>query len=231
MKTFNNLIFIFLCGMIFASCGGESSSKSGLKKNRYLGSLPAIYADYNATIAAHEAKIEKQGMKLMSGGEKNSEKIMTLMQEDQATVKIMKDKLKTDVNAEIAKIVGKDVFVAYSKSLIDSDELFYNVASAKLGDNKGELAIAIVLSAKNDFEVPRMKGYDYSAYFKLITTDGSIILKSVLLPVKLDYKAFSIASGELLLENNFPLYISGNLELYANFAGMEFISKDEYNEL
>ena len=215
--------------MILTSCGGGGET-SGLKKNQYLGSLPAIYANYNAEKKAHEAKIEEQGMKLMAGGEKNTNKIMKLMKEDEETSKAMKEKMKTDVSAEIAKIAGKEIPVSYSKELTDSGELFYHVSPVKLIDNNGGLAIAIILSAKSDFEVPRMKGHDYSTYFRLIATDGSTIIKSVLLPVKLDTKVLSFAAGEQLQENKFSIHISNKPELYADFAGIEFISKDEYNK-
>ena len=221
------IVSALLCGMVFAGCGGGNS---GVKKNQYLGSLPAIYADYNAKKEAHEAKMEKEGNNLISGGEKNMDKIMKLMKEDEETTKNMKDKLKSDVSAEITKIAGTEIPVSYSKALLDSDELFYDVFPVKLVDNKGNIAITIVLSAKYDFEVPRMKGYDYSAYFRLIAADGSTISKSTLLPVKLENKTLLIAAGQQLLENNFLLYISNQPERYANFSGIEFISKDEYNE-
>ena len=224
----NRIVFVLVCGMMLTSCGGDSG-KSGLKKNPYLGSLPAIYAGYNAEKKAHEAKVEEQGQKLMAGGEKNADKIMKLMMEEQETAKAMKEKMKTAVSAEIAKIAGKEIPVSYSKALLDSDELFYNVAPLKLVGNKEELVLVISLSAKSDFEVPRMKGYDYSTYFRFITSDGSTITKSVLLPVKLDYKPFSIAAGESLLENNFPLHLNNQPELYVDFAGIEFITKAEYD--
>jgi len=228
-NSFNLIVSVFIGGMILVSCGGGGGSKSEGKKNPYLGSLPSIYAKYNAEKESLEKKIEEKGLKLMSGGEKNSDKIMKLMQEDEATSKVLKEKMNADASAEIAKIAGKEIPLSYTKSLSDSEELFYNVAPVKLVDNKGTLAIEIALSAKSDFDVPRMKGYDYSAYFRLITSDGSTITKSVLLPVKLEYKAFSIAAGEQLSLSNFPLYVSNQPEVYADFAGIEFITKEEYD--
>ena len=230
-KQLNIISTVIICGTILVSCGGGGGgSTSKVKKNQYLGSLPALYADYNAKKELHEAKIEEQGNKLMAGGEKNADKIMKLMKEDETTTKAMKEKLKADVSAEIAKMAGNEVPVSYSKALQNSNELFYQVAPAKLVANKDDVSIAILLSSKNDLEVPRMKGYDYSTYFRLIASDGSTIIKSVLLPVKLDTKPISFTAGEQLLENNFPVYMSNKPELYANFAGIEFITKDEYNE-
>ena len=226
-KRFNIIIFALVCGAILTNCGGGGGG-SGLKKNQYLGSLPAIYANYNAEKKAYEAKIEEQGRKLMDGGEKNTDKIMKLMKEDEETTKAMKEKMKTAESAEIAKIAGTEIPVSYSKELTDSDELFYNVSPIKLIDSNGELALAISISAKSNFDVPRMKGYDYSTYFRLVAADGSTIIKSVLLPVNLDTKALSFAAGEQLLENKFSIHISNKPELYADFAGIEFISKNEY---
>ena len=227
-KQFNMFIFALVCGTILTGCGG-SGGNSGVKKNQYLGSLPAIYTDYNAEKEVHEAKMKEQGQKLMAGGEKNANKIMKLMIEEKETDKARREKLETAVSAEVAKIAGKEIPVSYSKALLDSDELFYQVSPAKLVGNKEDIAIAIVLSAKSDLEVPRMKGYDYGTYFRLIASDGSTIVQSVLLPVKLDTKALSFSTGEQLLENNFSLYMKNKPEIYVNFAGVEFITKDEYN--
>ena len=228
------MAFVIACGVIFASCGGGSGnsggSSGGVKKNAYLGLLPSLYADYNAKKKAQEAKVEEEGKKLMAGGEKNSAKLMKLMSEDEATTKAMKEKLTAAVNDEIAKVAGKEVPVAYSKALLDSDELFYKVAPAKLVADKDRLSIEFSFSAKNDFEVPRLKGHDFGTYFRLVAADGSTIIKTVLLPVKLENKAFTITTGEQLLEYKLPLSISNMAEAYANFAGVEFITKAEYNK-
>ena len=231
-QVIKNILLLFACGAILTGCGGSgNSSGSGLKKNPYLGSLPAIYANYNAEKKAHEAKIEEQGMKLMAGGEKNSAKIMKLMKEDEETSKAMKEKMTAAVNAEIAKVAGKEVPVKFSDALANSKELFYNVGETKLADNKGALALSLSFSVKNDLEVPRLKGYDYGVYFRIIAADGSTITKSVLLPVKLENKAFTLSAGEHLLDNLFPLSIANMAQRYADFAGIEFITKAEYNEI
>ena len=229
-RTLKAILLSLVCGAIFTGCGGSGSSGSGskLKKNQFVGSLPAIYADYAAQKKAHEAKIEEQGQKLIAGGEKNKDKILKLMKEDEEATQAMKEKFQADVKAEIAKVAGKEVPVSYSKALLESEELFYNVAPAKLVDNKGDLAIGFSFSAKRDFEVPRLKGHDYVTYFRLITSEGSTITKSLLLTVKLENTAFSIAAGELLQENMFPLSMSGKSSRYADFAGVEFITKAEY---
>ena len=224
----NKIVFALICGMMLAGCGG-GGGKSGLKKNQYLGSLPAIYASYHAEKEVYEAKVREQGEKLMAGGEKNAAKIMKLMMEEKETKKAMKEKMKATVSAEIAKIAGKEIPVSFSKALLNSDELFYNVSPIKLVGNNEDLSILISLSAKNDFEVPRMKGYDYCTYFRFITSGGSAITTSVLLPVKLEYKPFSIAAGEQLMENNYSLSVGAKPELYADFAGIEFITKAEYD--
>ena len=236
MRKIKFLVSALACGLILTSCGGGGGSSSGgasggskLKKNQYVGSLPAIHADYAAEKKAHEAKMEKQGMQLMAGGEKNKDKLTKLMREDEETTKTMKEKFQAAVKAEMAKVAGKEVAVSYSKALLDSDELFYTVAPAKLTDDKGTLAIAFSFSVKHDLEVPRLKGHDYATYFRLIASDGSTIVKSVLLTVKLENKAFTLSAGEHLLDNSFPLSFSSKPEQYVDFAGVEFITKAEYN--
>ena len=229
-NTFKLMIAAVICGVVFAGCGGGSGSGgSKLKKNEYLGSLPSIYADYSAKKKAHEENIEKEGAKLMAGGEKNASKLMKLMKEDEETTKSLKEKMKTAVSDEIAKVAGKEIPVSFSKELQESGGLFYDVSPVKLVENGGELAAAISLSAKDAFDVPRMKGYDYSTYFRFITSEGETIVTSVLLPVKLEHKAFSIAANQHLLDFNFPLYLSNKPEQWVKFAGIEFITKAEYD--
>ena len=233
-NRFLSMVLVIACGVIFASCGGGSGSGSnsggGVKKNTHLGLLPSIYADYNAKVKAQEAKVEEEGKKLMAGGEKNTAKLMKLMTDDETTTKAMKEKLKVAVGEEIAKLTDKEIPVTFSKALLDSDELFYNVAPATLVAEKDRLSIAFSFSAKNVFEVPRLKGHDFGTYFRLVAADGSTIIKTVLLPVKLENKAFTITAGDQLLEYKLPLSISNMAEAYSNFAGVEFITKAEYNK-
>ena len=215
----------FICAVVvFAGCGGGSSDGgSKVKKNEFLGSLPSIYANFYAAEKADEEKMEK----LAAKGDVN--KILKEAEKLEKEEKARNKKLKTDVSAEIAKIVGKEIPFSFSKALQDSKELYYSIAPTKLVEHNGDLAVAFSISSKNSFEVARMGGYDYTVYFRFIAADGSTITKSVLFAVPLQSKPLSVKEGELLLENNHPLNIAGKPETWANFAGIEFITKAEYD--
>lgn len=213
--------------MTFSGCGnGSGSGGSKLKKNEYLGSLPGICVDYEAKKATFEEKWQKKGEKVT-----DQTKAMKLMAEYEKEEKAMKEQFNADYKSELGKIVGKEIPVTFSEALQSSGEDFYNVAPVKVVDEGGKPAATISLSAKNNFDVPKMKGYDYGTYFRFVTKDGETILASVLLPVKLEYQAFSVSANQHLLDNNYPLSVSNKSELWANFAGIEFITKEEYDLL
>lgn len=226
-NKFTFFIYALICGIVFSNCGGNSSN-SNLKKNQYLGSLPSIYADYNAEKKAYEEKVEKEGEKLMAGGEKNSDKFMKLMKEEQEATKAMKEKFEASVKAEVQKLQGTEVPVSYSENLKNSNEQFYTISGVKLIDENGKLMMTFIISVKDDFEVPTYKGGDYSAYYRFYATDGSTLQKSVFMPIKTDTKPLSFTAGQVLLETKSQISMSNNPEPFTEFAGVEFISKDEY---
>lgn len=233
MKNKLQLIALpLLCCIILASCGGDGNSKNSggsLKKNPYLGSLPAIYADYNAEKEAYEKKIEEQGSKLLAGGEKNKDKIMKLMKEEEEKTKAMKEKLEATLKAEIQRLNGTELPISYSEQLKQSDEQFYTISGVKLVDNNGKLYMAYVISAKDKMEVPRYAGTGYSAYYRYRAADGSTIQKSVFLPIQADTKPQIFDAGQQLYEGQVPISMSNRPRRFANFDGVEFISKEEYN--
>jgi len=222
------IISAVICGFAFAGCGsggnggGAGSSTNNLKKNEFLGSLPSIYANYQASEKADEEKMEK----LAAKGDMN--KILKEVEKLEKNEKEKKAKFKEDLSAEIAKIIGKEIPVSFCKELQNSGGLFYEIAPLKLIESSGDPAVVISVSAKNSFEVPRMGGYDYTVYFKIIASDGSTIEKSVLLPVQFSNKAQSFTAGQLLLEQKYSLYAGKNPEKWVNFAGIMFITKTEY---
>lgn len=228
-NRFTFIAFTIICGLILTNCGG-GSSRSGLKKNQYLGQLPAIYADYNVEKKAYEDKIEEQGRKLLEGGEKNKDKVMKLIREEEETTKKMKEKLETAVKTETAKLNGVEIPVSYSENLKSSGEQFYTISGVKLVDDNGKLKMSYIISAKDDFEVPTYKGGDYSTYFRFYATDGTTILKSVFMPVRTDTKPILYTAGQLIYEGQMPISMSNKPESYAEFAGIEFTTKDEYSK-
>jgi len=141
--------------MMFSGCGSGSGG-SKLKKNEYLGSLPSICANYEAKRVAFEEKWEKKAEKVS-----DRKKAMKMIAEYDKEEKAMKEKFDADYKSELEKIVGKEIPVTFSKELQSSGDVFYNVAPVKLVNEEGRLAVAISLSAKNNFDVPRMKGYDF----------------------------------------------------------------------
>lgn len=67
---------LLTCAILLAGCSG--GGKSGLKKNDYLGNLPALYADHALRVEAIEFETNAKGEKLMAGGQANYDKIQPL---------------------------------------------------------------------------------------------------------------------------------------------------------
>lgn len=212
---------------MLAGCGGSGTKGSKLSKNDYLGSLPALYESYKTQTAEAEKKLETEGDALVAGGEKNYDKIQKLFDDAAAAQKELETKFKADVAAELPTLEGKEVPVSYSEGLTP-----FFTATAKLGAGRDEPVLLISLAAKDALTVPSMKGLDYGAYFCFVDAAGTPLERStsVLLPIKLAQTESSFAAGEALLTD----YSHGfNLGNYAasrvNFAGLKFITKEEYD--
>lgn len=235
----SHLVTALVCGVILVSCGGGSEG-SKIKKNEYFGMLPSIYASYKASKDAIETESDKVAEKIKETDD--LEKVFKLAAELQEKEEAMEEKMETAAIAEIQSLVGRDIPVSYSTSLQSSDELFYNV-SAKLAANEGSHLIKIELSytAKTNLDVPgrNMRKIDgkYWAYYRLVSTSGSTIrtgFSSDL--VKQDSHPVSISAGTALLKSDWNsscdlTYMIHEPEKYANFAGIEFITKAEYDAI
>lgn len=139
--------------------------------------------------------------------------------------------MKADLAAELADLSGKQIPVTYSEGLRGSGMDFYEVAEAKLVENRGDAAISLRIVAKADFNVPAMQAYDYSICYRILTADGAVEkLTGVILPIRLERASQSFAAGALLNEALLPLNISANAAALASFTGLEFTSKEEYNQ-
>lgn len=223
------ILSVCICGLLFTNCGGGGSGSS-LKKNEYLGNLPAIYDGYALKSAAMEKKIEEETQKLMAGGEKNFAKAEKMFDEYRAKEKELKEKFKADVQAETAKLVGKEVPVNYSEGLKNSGKHFYNISDIKLIDEKGDPKISFIVTAKDDFSVPSMKSYDYMIYYRLTSKDGALVQStSTLIPVPLAREEQSFKKDFQLNQFAVGFNLSRHAADLATFSGLEFISKDEYD--
>ncbi|MDR2970143.1 MAG: hypothetical protein LBV32_11165 [Tannerellaceae bacterium] len=223
-----------MCGSFLMSCGGSGGGGSKLGKNDYLGNLPAVYDGYNMEVAALEEKTNNEGEKLMSGGEKNYDKIQAVYDEQKVKEKELKEQFNTDVKAELSNIVGKEVPVTFSEGLKNSGKFYYD-ATVKIGELRDEPRLSVTLSAKDDFTVPSMQSYDYTVYLRLVGKDGVVLENSttVIMPIPLAREAKSFGKGDVLIADYAALDF--NLSRYAadrvNFAGVEFISTEEYNAI
>jgi hypothetical protein len=210
---------------MISSCGGGSGGGK-LKKNDYLGNIPALYAEFNAQKEAAEKKLEEQSNKLMAGGEKNYDRVQKMFDEAGAAEKALKEKLNADVAAELAKVVGKEVPVTYSAALSP-----YYVATVKMAEYRGEPRLAITLTAIEDFTVPSMKAYDYMVYYRLVGKDGAELTKpaSTIIAIPLAREEKSFKAGDVLTDA-YTAFV-GTTPDRAEFAGVEFITNEEYNNL
>jgi len=166
----------------------------------------------------------------VAGGEKNYAKIQKLFDDQKIKEKDIKEKFKVEVKAEVAKLVGKGVPVAFSDNLKNSDMLFYNVSDVKIVEDKGEPKVSLTITAKEDFTIPPMKAYDYSIYYRMKGGDGIIKESaSVIIPISLAREAKSFKKDDMLnqssIEFNFGRYAAD----LATFSGIEFITQEEYN--
>ena len=211
-------------------CGGGSSKKSGLKKNDYLGSLPALYADYELAKKADNKKIDK----LHETG--NLNKIMKEVAKIEKEAKERDAKHRADVKAEIEKIKGKDIPFTCSEAF---KKLNCDVTSLKIksGDDLGVSFIAPIV-AKSDFVVSYKNknddDYEY-VYYRVVAKDGSTIDTHSFFIFLMWGQGPSFTAGQLMRSGDveatsyFPF--SKKSEKWADFAGIEFITREEYNNL
>jgi len=233
-NRFKKVVAIVLCGVVLASCGG-GGGKSGVKENKYLGKLPAIYADYSANKEAHKEKQKEKEEKLARSGKADFGKLMKLDQEDKDATKAMKEKLETDIANEIAKIEGNEIPVLISEGLKASSKFFYAISAKLVADaDKRHISVAIAFTAKDDVVIPRWKSSDYAVYCVFAASDGSPITMSVESVDLFNWsnKDIPVTKGELFKERELSLSsLTYSPEKYADFAGIQFMTKEEYSEM
>jgi len=218
--------FTVVAAVIMSGCGG--GGKSGLKKNDYLGNLPALHADYELAKKADKEKLEK----LMAKGKVNKFQSEAMKQE--VAKKARKEKFEADKKAEMEKIVGKDIPFTCSEAF---NKLNCEVASLKFCDIYGGLGMDISVVAKSDFVVDgKTNGDDYrSVYFRFAAKDGATIYKSSLsiFDYMSVYTKKSFTKGQSLQDGNSKVsfYVYDEPEKWVGFASIEFITKEEFNDI
>jgi len=222
-----SILTVFVLAAVLTGCGGGSSnSKSGgLKKNEYLGSLPAIYADFQSAKKGDEAKIEK----LQETG--NFEKMAKEAAKIEKEAGEREAKLEADLKAEMGKIAGKDIPFTCSDAF---KKLNCEVIYVKFSDHSTPGIVASIV-AKNDFEVGIKENNtdDYSRiYYKIVAKDGSTIAKYDFFLMNVAWgKSKSFTKGQSLQFEGKDAQgwwaISKNPEKWVDFAGIEFITEEE----
>ena len=221
-----SILTVFALAAVLTGCGGGSSSKSGgMKKNEYLGSLPAIYAGFQSAKKADEAKIEK----LQETG--NFEKMAKEAAKIEKEAKEREAKFEADLKAEMGKIAGKDIPFTCSEAF---KKMNCEVVYVKLSDHSTPGIVASIV-AKNDFEVSHKEknADDYgNIHYKALAKDGSTI-------AKYDFFMMTVAWGQSKsFTKGQSLHFEGKdakgwwafskaPEKWVDFASIEFITKEE----
>ncbi len=228
-RAFYHLVAALVCGAIIVSCGGGNGG-SKLKKNEYLGNLPALYDGFNLQNEALEKEAEAKAEKFSENNPKDIEKAMKLFGEMMAEQESIKTKFEENVKAELAKVAGKEIPVSYSAALTP-----WYTATAKVAEARNEPWLSLTITTKEAMTIPAMKGYDYAVYFRLLGPDGTTLEKGKgsAAPVKLVTNEQVLPAGQVLVEDYNTTGF--NLKRYAasrvDFAGIEFITKEEYNAI
>lgn len=204
--------------MLGCSGGGTGGSKLN---NQYLGTIPAIHADYNTQKAILDEK--KQKMKDVNDYLKYHNEHDNALQK--ATEKLL---------AEAAKITEKPIPILFSDKFNESGNLFFTVKSAVIPSIENTkatikhdgLEIKMVILSNDDVKISNQQWVKYELHYRLVTTDGTTLRKGKSLPSNNQFKA-----GDSMMEPSIHLSIMNNPELWADFAGVEFITKEEFDAI
>ena len=234
------MLAVVVAALMFTACGRDSGGGgvTKVKKNDFLGALPGLYVNFYEAEQNAEKNFEETMKKLGAmSANPNQNKIIKESEKFQEEEKARREKFKADLKAELAKVVGNEIPHSISDALQNSEELFYTVASAKLVDWVGSPGIGFSFSAKNSFKVPSFGG-DF-IYLRFIQSDGSTIGKTVMNlwgPVSSFAESRSFEQGQHLTADSpdgtkvhFGDFREG--AVWANFAGVEFITAEEYNNI
>jgi len=164
VKFFGIAALAVVIGFTMTVCGGGGgggAKKSGLSTNGFFGALPAIYADNNLADDAirekHKAAKEKAEKK------QNAKAYQKAGDQFDKDLEELSDKLKTNVDAECAKLAGKEVPFTASDNFRE-----FKVESLKV-DATGNIAMTTSDVRKNMMGVTSFK-------FKAVAKDGTVII-------------------------------------------------------
>ena len=224
----------FACGWMLTNCSGGTSinTNSGVIENEYLGAFPRIHADYELAESELRKKAEEEMAKYSHGSNSDYSKLQKLSQKYEAQEKEMQEKFEADLAAESQKFVGKKVPFSYSDLLKSSNDLFYEITNVKTAlSDKGEPILVFNLKANKDFTVPKYSYLNYTIYIRMIDKDKNTLENGsgVIIPIASNLEAVSFKAGDVFPEQTRP--VSVNIPNRAYFAGIEFLSNDEYKKL
>ena len=222
-----NVVAIVIClagtAMLSGCGGGSGSSGSGVKKNDYLGSLPAIYTDMESAKKADKAKTDELREKLVTKNSTDSDfkKFKDETDKIKQQAKERDAKFDAELKDEASKLAGKDIPFTCSEEFNKGN---CEVLSVKLSDKPGYIIASVV--AKNDFKSdPYMQ--TYSIYYKVLAKDGSTIADNLCFYLK---KKASYSKGEALktsddkdAESYMTIYVKP--EMWVDFASIEFFGQ------
>jgi len=209
--SFRSVVSVIVCGIILVSCGGGGGgSKSGLKKNDILGSIPAIYDEYRMDNEKADEKYDKMKTDNPKKFQENRDKYRTKYDE-------RKTKFDAKVKAEWENIKGKDVPFKYSEKFTKKVEAL----SVKFSDEPGFIVVSF--AATDDFK-ESLFSIALEISFDIVTKDGSKITNSVIyLPNERTYtkgQALKTSNGD---DPKVYLHLSStDPALWVDFAGIEF---------
>jgi len=212
-------------GLMLTSCGG-SGSKSGMKSNELLGNLPGIHAGYAQTETSFKEKAEK----IAKSGD--WQKALEQAAKEAVAARERYAKFKAEVDAEWKKVDGRDVPFTSSDAF---KQLNIQVNSVKL--SAAGTGLLITVAAKNDFTLYSYDNIDnYTGLrFRVLAKDGTTIDKTMTMLIFWSFtQSMSFKQGDAIkfadsdIKSN--LHISSAPEKWVDFASVEFITADEFNQ-
>lgn len=221
MNYLNNEIMkrnLFLAIMTFAlaSCGGkETGGDSDIVTSDILGDLPMLYADKNA---------QEEQIKSKVNAASSFDELSKIDQENKKVIAEINEKIE----AQMAKLDGKDVKFSISDSLKVSPELYFDLEPTP--QFKAGKKLSVIINPTMAITMPEYvkNGYQYSMYVKIVDSKGGIIDKKWLTPFS-GRTGNVFEKGAAIEEQKIELNIGLYPELWSDFIQIIFCTESEYN--
>ena len=216
------LAIITLTAIMMASCGGDSATKSGLKKNEYLGNIPALYADYEL---ARQAHIEVSNELRNRIRETNSSEARKQLDKESDKFDRIAEKILTKVESELAKIDGNPIVFALSETM---EKLNIKVEYLIFRADDFTLKMQVSFVALHDFEINTYNWRNYDQiHYNIMSEKGWIIRTGRFDLVYLQHgQTRTIAKGQTF-GNEVILNVDQRSECWAEFAGIVFYTSED----